>query len=82
MISRFIIKTNQWYEKLPGIKGDLFYLAIIIIPYISIFFIVDSFSIIPKFSSLPSMMWVVVVVLWRLSYKLIMEFKSIQKIKK
>ena len=76
---KFIIKTNEWYEKLPGIKGDLFYLALILIPYSIIFWAVPmvyhgKYS--QVFAPMIAMIFPMMVGLWRLSYSIIIDLKK------
>lgn len=76
---KFIIKTNEWYEKLPGIKGDLFYLALVIIPYTVVFWTVpmiwDS-KYNQVLAPMLAMICPLVVGTWRLSYSIIMDLKK------
>ena len=34
IMKKLIIKSNQWYESLPDMKGFIFYLSLIFIPYV------------------------------------------------
>ncbi len=66
----FIRKTNQWYESLPEVKGSLFYLALIFVPYCLLMFLLMTFFV-DKPYYLISILWPVLVSIWRLSYQLI-----------
>jgi len=77
MISKFIIKTNEWYEKLPNLKGSIFYISLIFIPYISLFFISAVFW--PRFFYAVPITWVFMVAMWRASYQWIIEFRKNKK---
>ena len=59
MIKRFIYKTNEWYLKLPEIKGGFIYLGLILIPY--------SFLVIFA-NAIWGMSWILMLALWRSSY--------------
>lgn len=61
----FIRKTNQWYESLSNIRGSIFYLSLIFIPYILLMIFL------PKPYYLLSMLWPIFVAIWRLSYQVI-----------
>lgn len=76
MIKRFIIKTNEWYESLPEIKGRLFYLSIIFIPYTLILFLTPFSGVTP---SMLSLTWVFLVAMWRTSYFWIKDWENIKK---
>lgn len=61
----FIRKTNQWYESLSNIRGSIFYLSLVFIPYILLMIFL------PKPYYLLSILWPTFVAIWRLSYQLI-----------
>ena len=63
LIKNFITKTNEWYEKLPDLTGFIFYLSLILIPY----------SILVSMNIVYSFIWLVAVIAWRVSYKVINE---------
>lgn len=76
---KFIIKTNEWYEKLPGIKGDLFYLSLLIIPYITLLITIPMIyhgKYTQVFSPMIAITWPLLVGLWRLSYSIIIDLKK------
>jgi hypothetical protein len=68
IMKRLIIKSNQWYESLPDMKGSLFYLALIFIPYVILMLTL------PKPYYYFSMMWPLLVAIWRFSYQIIKDF--------
>lgn len=72
MISRFIIKTNKWYERLPTLKGSLFYIGLIFIPYLIL-----TFTISDTFYKSP-LIWIFLVALWRTSYFWILDYKKLK----
>lgn len=76
MISKFIIKTNEWYESLSSIKGGLFYMGLIFIPYSILIFTLPS----PYYLSLP-LVWIFIVALWRLVYSYILDYRNIKNTK-
>lgn len=67
---KFIKVTNQWYESLSEIKGSLFYLALVFVPYIILMLTLNK----PYYYL--SIIWPVLVALWRFSYKLISEINE------
>ncbi len=72
MIKNFIIKTNVWYENLPNIKGDIFYLSLIFIPYIILMITLsDRWHLL-------SLAWPFSVALWRFSFKVIKDIKGLK----
>lgn len=66
-MKKFIIKTNEWYESLPKTTGELFYLFLLIAPFITLFCIlpIDLLSM--------SYLWPLLVIIWRLSFDLLKE---------
>lgn len=60
----FIVKTNQWYESLSDLKGFIFYLSLVFLPYVALMLFLNK----PYFYF--SIFWPVLVALWRLSYKI------------
>ena len=82
MIKKIIIKTNEWYEGLPNIKGDLFYLSLCFIPYILILFLISFDDVSDPNGIYPTLigfMWLLSVAMWRVSYKYIKELENIKK---
>lgn len=62
---KFIKKTNQWYESLSELKGSLFYIGLIFIPYAILMLTLNK----PYFYF--SIFWPALVALWRFSYKIL-----------
>lgn len=81
LITNFIVKTNQWYENLPKISGEMFYLGLVFIPYMVITF--GTMFIIPSKTGILScglgLLWIVLVIAWRMSFKSIMEYRNFKK---
>lgn len=75
MIKKFIIKSNEWYEGLPKVKGELFYLSLIFIPYLLILFLVPLSGIKP---TLLAMSWMLLVAIWRVAYSWIIDWDRIK----
>ncbi len=73
---RFIIKSNEWYEKLPELKGFIFYLSLIFIPYTILLILVQGVH-----GNICAIFWPLIVALWRMSYKLLVDFKKIKESK-
>ena len=71
MIKKFIYKTNVWYESLNNIKGGIFYLSLIFIPYLVLFLTLSK----PYYLIFP-LLWVFIVALWRMSYSMLKETKE------
>ena len=65
---KFIKVTNQWYESLSEIKGSIFYLSLVFIPYVLLMIFL------PKPLYLSSVLWPLFVAIWRFSYILIKDF--------
>lgn len=65
---KFIKLTNQWYESLTEIKGFIFYLSLIFIPYCLLMIFL------PKPYYYFSMLWPFSVALWRFSYQIIKDY--------
>ena len=76
LVVRFITKTNEWYEALSGLKGEMFYLGLCFIPYfiigISLSFTTTRSIVITGLS----IMWIFLVGLWRLSFFLIKDYRE------
>lgn len=64
---KFLTITNKWYESLSEIKGAIFYLSLIFIPYCLLMFFL------PPPYYLFSIMWPFLVSIWRWAYILIKE---------
>jgi len=73
MIKKFIYKTNIWYENLNNIKGGIFYLSLIFIPYSILFLTLSK----PYYLIFP-LLWVFIVGLWRMSYSMLKEWENIK----
>lgn len=73
-MTKFIIKTNEWYESLSNIKAGLFYLSLIFVPYLILLFTLTD----PYFAYMP-LVWVFIVALWRASYGWIIELRKIKE---
>lgn len=71
MISKFIIKTNEWYENLSDLKGGLLYLGLVFIPYFLIDLITISLASSVTLTALLPMLWILLVISWRMSFKLL-----------
>jgi hypothetical protein len=70
MIKRFIYKTNEWYIRLPEIKGGIFYISLMLFPYCFLVIFLNA---------LWAMLWIFLLSLWRLSYdwfKIVDEYKK------
>ncbi len=65
-LTRFIIQSNKWYEDLPSIKGGLFYIGLVFIPYAILIFTIKN-----TFGSFFALSWILIVIIWRSLYKLI-----------
>jgi hypothetical protein len=64
-MKKLIIKSNQWYEALSMRKGFLFYFSLVFIPYVILMLTL------PKPYYFFSMVWPLLVGIWRLSYQII-----------
>lgn len=64
---KFIKITNKWYESLPNTKGIIFYICLVLIPYIILMLTLNK----PYFYF--SIIWPLLVALWRFSYKILTE---------
>lgn len=64
---KFIKITNKWYESLPNTKGIIFYICLVLIPYIILMLTLNK----PYFYF--SIIWPSLVALWRFSYKILTE---------
>lgn len=64
-MNKLIIKSNEWYESLPELKGSLFFLALVLVPYVLLMIFLNK----PYYNF--SIVWPVLVGLWRFSYKVI-----------
>jgi hypothetical protein len=62
---KFIKYTNEWYESLSEVKSSVFYLSLVFIPYIALMILLN------KPYNTISIIWPVLVAIWRLSYKII-----------
>ena len=74
MIKKLIIKSNEWYERLPKIKGDLFYLSLVFIPYFLLMFFLPLEG---KWPIICGIIWVFLVALWRTIYVWIKDWERI-----
>lgn len=77
MIANFIVKTNEWYENLPKISGEMFYLGLVFIPYMWIVFGLAVWA--PRTGILGcvfGILWILLVCLWRLSFDWIKDYRK------
>ena len=70
---KFIKITTEWYESLTEIKGLLFYMSLIFIPYVILMLTL------PKPYYLFSIFWPFLVAIWRFSYQVIKDFDLDEK---
>jgi hypothetical protein len=72
-MKKLIIKSNQWYEALSMRKGFLFYFSLVFIPYVILMLTL------PKPYYYFSMVWPLLVGIWRFSYQVITDLDRYKK---
>jgi hypothetical protein len=72
-MKKLIIKSNQWYEALPDMKGFIFYFSLVFIPYVILMLTL------PKPYYLFSIGWPFLVAIWRFSYQVITDLDRYKK---
>ena len=66
---KFIKRTNEWYESLTEMKGSIFYLSLVFVPYILIMLLAPS-----PYNRL-ALIWCLLVAIWRVSYSFLKNIK-------
>lgn len=65
-MKKLLIRTNEWFDKLPYNKAFIIYVTFVFLPYIILILSIENFI-----GSLIGVFWIFLVGLWRFLYKLI-----------